>query len=218
MFARQRFASVAGAFVLGQMLAASPARATRSWTDPDAPRARSIVAPARAWFGGGSERWAPERPHVFLAGGYALISTESLVNAWLLPGWNATGGVELPVGKSWTLVPRVHFSGANGDNTGNILWARLALDGRLSTSRGGVITYYEAGPGFGVIDSPVSVTGADFSSHSEQRTSGTPFLQIVSGLRGDPDQAPAFMTELIFVLGLGAERPGTLEWVVGIEF
>ena len=103
---------------------------------------------------------------MYLAGGYALISAESLVNAWMLAGWNATGGVELPVASSWTLVPRVHISGASAENTGSILWARIALDGRLSTTRGGVITYYEAGPGFGVIDSPVSVTDA-VSSHSE---------------------------------------------------
>lgn len=69
-----------------------------------------------------------------------------------------------------------------------------------------------------VLDGPVSVTNPDFTSHLEQRWSGAPFFQAIGGLRGDPDQGPAFMIEFTGAFGLGVERPVALELVAGVEF
>ena len=174
------------------------------------------IVPGRMPFPFGSpEPFTIERVHTFLAGGISLLTSESLINAWLLAGWTLTGGVEVPVSSSWTLVPRLHLSGASGENSGAMHWVRLALDGRIS-SRGG--SYEEAGFGLGLLDAPVSVTDATYMSHLESRWSGTPFFQIIAGLRGNPEDAPAFMTEVIGVFALGAERPSGLELLAGIEF
>lgn len=209
MCARKLSLLFVAAFVLGVSPASSSARATCLSPSPER-------AP---WFGGGSaERWTPERAHVFLAGGYAAAATKSLVNAWWLDGWTATAGVELPVSRSWALVPRLHLSNTSGENSGDVLWARLAVDGRLSSTRGGLLSYQEAGIGMGVLDYRVTVSDADFDPRYERRSAGTPFFQVVAGLRGDPEQAPAFITEVIVVFGLGAERPGGFELVAGVEF
>lgn len=210
---------IAGLLVLDLMLAPSQGRGASPSPNQEAPIARTVSGPRNAWFGGGSsERWVPERRHFFLAAGYAVVTSYSLVNAFWLDGWSATAGGEFPIGQSWTLVPRFHLSSASGQYTGDIVWARLALDGRLSSSRGGLLSYHEAGLGMGVVSSPVSETDASFNSHLRQVASGTPFLQIVTGLRGNPDEVPAFMIELVIALGLGSERPGAFELAAGIEF
>ena len=156
-----------------------------------------------------------EHAHGFIAGGFSLMTTSSLTNAFLLGGWNLTGGMEFPVRRSWALVPRAHIGGATGTNTGSIHLTRVALDGRIAT-RGG--SYEEAGLGIGLLDSPVSVTDSLFQSHEEQRWHGAPFVQLVAGVRGNPELAKVFMVELITSLGFGAERPGTLEIAAGVEF
>jgi hypothetical protein len=192
---------------------AAPAPAADEIRAAPAPSRTIWPSPRRSF--GGEPVYEITRTHPFVAGGLGLMTSESLTNAWMLAGWNVTAGVEIPVRRSWSLVPRAHLGGATGTNTGSIHFARIAVDGRVPT-RGGA--YSEAGLGIGVLDSPVSVTDSLYQSHEEQRWSGVPFAQLVAGLRGNPEDGPAFMTELTAVLGLGAERPAELAVAVGVQF
>jgi len=59
---------------------------------------------------------------------------------------------------------------------------------------------------------------ASFQAHHEQRTTGSPFAQLVVGLGGRPDRAVAWQFEAIVVVGGGAETPVALEGLAGITF
>ena len=59
-----------------------------------APRPARAIWPARRSLFGSAPAYEISRPHPFLAGGLALLTSESLTNAWMLRGWNLTGGVE----------------------------------------------------------------------------------------------------------------------------
>jgi hypothetical protein len=162
-----------------------------------------------------AEPYLVDRGHFFGAAGLALPSTES---TWLTSGWTITGGAELPVRSGWSFVARAHATGASTETSGTVNWFRLMLDGRISQRRGGVISYLEAGLGGGLLDSPVSRAIANLEPRVSQRTSGVPCFQLVGGLRGDPDVAPAFQIEVVVALGLGAEHPSSLELLAGIAF
>jgi len=202
-------------------LAPVPARATgiEVPSAPDLPASSTLVIPPGASHASDrGQAWTPDRTRFFIGGGTGILSSKSLVNAWLLRSWNLTAGCELAGDHTWTLIPRLHLSGASGSNTGSILWARLALDGRVTRRGGGLRTYQEGGIGISVLDSPVSVTDASFQAHEEQRTSGAPFVQLVSGFGGTPGGAVVYQFELILVLGAGAERPSGIEVVAGLAF
>lgn len=199
--------------VLALFLAASSGVATPAAAA--APRvSRAIWAPS-GFFGGNSESFTVSRPHGFLAAGIAFPSSR---DTWILGGWTISGGAEAPVGSSWSLVPRLHASGASSEGSGTVNWLRLTLDGRLSQRRGGTISYQEAGLGMGVIDAPTTSFAPGRAPRNAQRTSGTPCFQLVGGLRADPDMAPAFQVETILAIGLGLERPSSLEVLVGLAF
>lgn len=210
---------LAGALVLILSAASSPVRANDGSPYPEEPSQRTLHGPAvsRPSGGGGSESWVPQSTHFFLAGGFGDVGV-TLPLGLALGGWSVTAGLELPVARTWSLVPRLHASNTSGQSDGNVLWARLALDGRISSQSGGIITYREAGLGFGLLDTPIRVMDAGFESHLERRTFGQSFFQIITGLKGDPDLAPAFMIEVVLALGQGAEQPIGLELVAGIEF
>jgi hypothetical protein len=169
----------------------------------------------RGFGGGGSEPYTVDRRHTFYEGGVALPSSATALFAG---GWTVSAGLELPVTAKWSMLPRLHVTGARVEPSGSLDLLRLGLDGRWSSRSGGLIRYQEAGLGMGLADVPVTVAGPNASTHSEQRSSGFPFLQLVGGLRGDPDLAPAFQVEIILGAGLGVERPTTLEALIGIAF
>src|SRR5262245_40990034 len=158
----------------------------------------------------------PTGPHPFIAGGVGLVSTESLTNAFFLGSWNLTGGVEIPAMRWLSVVPRLHLQSAKGGrNTGSIHWTRLGIDGRVSGTRG---SYYEAGLGIGLLDSPVYdwVGVTEVRRRHVQR--GTPFFQFVGGRRFSPDEGPSLITEVIIALANGYESPAGLELVLGISY
>lgn len=209
------------AFALSLALTPSPARATPPSRDPSGQVARTLAGPIPRWLGGGDggERYAPPEPRGFVGGDFILLTASSSHDALLLGRLgDLTGGVEFPTRQSWTFVPRLHFSIADGGSAGRIRWTRLALDGRLSTIQGGTLSYEEVGVGMGYFDYPVTVTDLAYMSHTEQRSCGTPFAQATIGKRGVPNEGPPLMVEFIVALGVGAESPGAISLVAGIEF
>lgn len=182
---------------------------------PDAPPAPSLQAVAGGFspFGSASWRdWELERPHAFLLGGFALISA-----GWPSgSGWTLGGGGEFPMAGGWGLVPRVHVGGADTDGSGTFLMTRLSLDGRLNSMRGSTIYYTEAGIGITFADHPAE-SSDPFTGRREQQQDASATFVLVTGLRSDPNQGPAFLIE--FLAGFGAGRPATnsLELMVGVE-
>lgn len=143
-----------------------------------------------------------------------MTTTSSLLNAWMLGGWNMTGGLEIPVAGSFILVPRLHFQSASGPNSGSIHWGRAALGTRIHQPGG---TYLEAGLGMGLLSAPV--TDYDqFTAHRRQDLFGTPFFQFIAGQRFSVDDGPSLMAEVAAVFGIGPEMPGGLELVVGFSY
>jgi hypothetical protein len=183
------------------------------------PAAAARVSPsfgsAGGLFGGNYESYTPSRPRGFFEAGIGLPSSTGI---WLSQGWTLSAGAELPVASSWSLVPRVHGTGASTEAEGTLNWFRFALDGRLSQRRGRMISYQEAGIGIGILDAPVVSTLPDGSRHLEQRSSGSPSFQLVGGASSDPELGPAFHIEFVWATGLGVERPGSLELLVGLGF
>jgi hypothetical protein len=201
-----------------RLVALSAALALSLQLAPSAGRADIVGPPPRWARGGEGERYVPDARHPFLAGGLTLLGASSPDDLTILIGGTGTAGVEIPTGRSWTFVPRIHLSAADGGRSGSVTWTRLALDARLSTASGGMSKYSEVGLGMGLLNSPVMVRDPTSETGRDQRYCGTPFAQVVLGWRGVPDEARVLMMEFVLALGTGHDSPAAIEAVVGMEF
>jgi hypothetical protein len=166
----------------------------------------------------GGGRYVPEGLHPFLAAGFSLLGASSLDDLTILRGGVGTAGLEIPTGRWWTFVPRLHVSAAQSGEKGALTWTRLALGGRFSNARESMSSYAEIGLGMGLLNYPLPAAIASSESHPEQGYCGTPFVQGAFGWRGVPDQARVLMVELDIAVGTGVESPAAIEAVVGMEF
>jgi len=148
-------------------------------------------------------------------GGVGLATTESLLNAWMVGGWNLTAGFEIPAAWSRAWVPRMHFQSAGADNSGSIRWLRVALDSRAYGPGG---AYGEAGLGMGLLSSPMTDYDDDGTARRQEVLFGTPFLQADADRQWMIDDGPSLVTEVMLVLGIGRETAAGFELVVGFSY